>query len=37
MQGDIDKAVKIKQIKALKEAHLPVTGKKIQAGHLLIF
>ena len=34
-QADIDKILKITQIKLLKGTHLPVTIKEIQAGYLV--
>ena len=34
-QGDIDKILKNIQRKALKETHLPVTVKEVQAGYLI--
>ena len=34
-QADIDKILKIIQRKVLKETHLPLTVKEIQAGYLI--
>ena len=34
-QTDIDKILKVIHRKMLKETHLPVTGKELQAGYLV--